>query len=87
MRIAVFESTPNPNALKCVLAEPQIDGVRSYRAREEAEGDPLGEALFGIDGVVGVLIHTEFVTLSKSATAKWGPIRRAAARTIESSRT
>lgn len=43
-------------------------------SRAAADGKPLAEALFGIDGVVGVFATADFVTVSKSADAAWDAI-------------
>lgn len=75
--VICFETTPNPNALKCVTtARP--GAIRSYFNAEQAEdaGDALACALFAIEGVQTVLIHTEFVTVCKRADAKWIGIKR-----------
>ncbi len=74
-RVERFEDTPNPNAIKCVVSPSPTDKPRSYFNASAAEGDPLATALFGIDGVTNVLIHTGFVTVSKTPSARWSTIR------------
>ena len=72
-----FETTPNPNALKCPL-EPDADRLpRSYFNADQARdaGDRLAIDLFGVPGVSNVLIHTGFVTVGKAPGASWGPIK------------
>ncbi|MEM7621770.1 MAG: NifU N-terminal domain-containing protein, partial [Planctomycetota bacterium] len=82
-RVTRFESTPNPNALKC-LVEPSPGPVpRSYRAADEAAGDDVAEALFEIPGVTSMLIHEEFITVVKSPAARWKPIRDAVKSTLK----
>lgn len=77
-----FETTPNPNAIKCVLdgklatAAPGAGGVggmtsRSFRSAQDAAADPLAAALFAIPGVVGVLIGPGWVTVNKAADGAW----------------
>ncbi|MFG0283781.1 MAG: NifU N-terminal domain-containing protein [Phycisphaerales bacterium JB039] len=83
LHIVSFEPTPNPNALKLLVEPDAGDRPRSYFSPAEAAGDPLAEALFGIDGVTNVLIHTRFITLCKAPEAPWGPIRRAAREVLE----
>lgn len=71
------DSTPNPNALKFVL-EPSPGAVpRSYRTPPAPGTDPLAEALFALPGVVNLLIHDGWMTVSKSANAAWPELRRA----------
>jgi len=70
-----FETTPNPNAVKCVRDEPIIEGIRSYRTPEEADCE-LSRAVFAIEGVTSLLINTTWMTVNKSADASWAPIKR-----------
>lgn len=71
-----FETTPNPNAIKCVLAVPRAGGIVSAGRAEEAGGDVQALALLAIPGVTRVLMHTAFVTVSKEPGADWGAIKR-----------
>lgn len=71
-----FESTPNPNALKCVLDTPRTGPIISAGKAEEAGGDPQAVALLAISGVTRVLLHTAFVTVCKDPAADWGAIKR-----------
>ena len=38
--ITEFESTPNPNAVKCWLDRPISEGPRSFLNAQMAQGDP-----------------------------------------------
>lgn len=71
-----FESTPNPNAVKCVLDGPRAGGIVSAGSVDEAGGDAQAVALLGIPGVTRVLMHVSFVTVCKEPGAEWGPIKR-----------
>ena len=77
-----FHNTPNPNALKCVLDRSMGDGMRSYFNAGQAAGDAVASRLFAIDGVTNVLIHGDWLTVSKRADAAWGPIRTAVERVL-----
>lgn len=96
VRVIGFESTPNPNALKCLIEgdasgrdveghAPSIrDGpARSYRSVEEATGDGLAEALFALDGVTNVLVMSGWVTVCKRADAAWKTLKPKLKRVIE----
>ena len=72
-----FRDTPNPNAVKCVLDRSMGEGMRSYFNAAQAAGDPVASRLFAIEGVTNVLIHGDWLTVSKRPEAAWGPIRRA----------
>ena len=68
-----FEGTPNPNAMKFMLSCVSVEkGSLSFNSAEEAAGNPLGERLFAIPGVIGVFAVADFVTVTKDATAGWG---------------
>jgi hypothetical protein len=90
MRVTGFESTPNPNAIKCVVAgavaaagvggEPAI---RSYRSATEAGADTLAVALFGIDGVANILIASGWITVGRQPDAEWKSMKPKIKRVIE----
>jgi hypothetical protein len=86
-RITEFQTTPNPNALKCVLdrklaSPPQPPPPRSYFNAEQAKGDRLAEALFAISGVRNLLIQAGWITVSKAADSDWKPIKAAVERVL-----
>ncbi|MFG0315433.1 MAG: NifU N-terminal domain-containing protein [Phycisphaerales bacterium] len=70
--ITKIETTPNPRARKLIV-EPAPGSIRSYFKAADAQGDPMGEALFGVEGVTNVLIHTGFVSVCIAPDAKWKP--------------
>lgn len=82
-RITSFESTPNPNALKCLVEPSPASVPRSYFKPEQAAGDPLAEALFAIEGVTNVLIHTTFITVCKRPDARWPAIKKGVERALD----
>ncbi len=77
------ERTPNPNSLKWVLAKPILPqgSCASFESSPDPVVSQLAAMLFAIEGVVGVLIADQFVTVSKSDTLDWpriaGPISNA----------
>ncbi|MAO23104.1 MAG: hypothetical protein CMJ35_15120 [Phycisphaerae bacterium] len=68
--IKQVETTPNPRARKLIV-EPAPGSIRSFFKPDDAQGDPLGEALFGIEGVTNVLIHTAFISVSIAPDQNW----------------
>jgi hypothetical protein len=74
-----FHETPNPNALKCVPASALAcmaavgNTPRSYAAAPSH--DPFAAALFGIDGVVNVLITPQWFTVGKAPKANWKQLK------------
>ncbi len=83
--VTEFVTTPNPNAVKCVLdRSPAPDGPRSYVRAEDASGDPLGAALMAIPGVRNVLIHDGWVSVGKAPDAEWKGVKAAVKRVLGS---
>jgi len=78
-----FESTPNPNALKCVTDGAIVDGIRSYRSPEDAD-DALSRAVFAVPGATSVLINNNWMTVNKSPGASWETIRPAVEEILDS---
>lgn len=78
MKILGVESTPNPDAVKLLLATPQTGGIRSYRPGEQAGDDALARDLLALRGVRGVLIHERFITLTREPGTDWTELRKGA---------
>jgi len=74
-----FEPTPNPHALKCILARPLpvADGTTlPFRSAESAASDPVAARLFAVPGVTGLLLSTTWLTVNKAAGASWPEVKR-----------
>jgi Fe-S cluster biogenesis protein NfuA len=67
------ERTPNPNSLKWVLSQTLLEPGRSAHFEQPvAEGiSPLAARLFAVDGVVGVFLAANFVTVTKREDVEW----------------
>lgn len=60
------EATPNPATLKFVPGRPVLGGgTADFRSRGEADKSPLAERLFDIDGVKGVFLGSDFISVTK----------------------
>lgn len=70
------QPTPNPNSLKITYDDvPFIEnGMESFTSAAEAADHPLGRRLFAIDGVAGVFVLPQFLTLTKTPDARWNQI-------------
>lgn len=77
-RIVEFQTTPNPNALKCILDTPLPEPIRSFRTAESAAGDAVAEALFAVPGVQGVLLSGGWLTINKAPDASWPGVKKGA---------
>lgn len=71
-----FESTPNPNALKCWLNRPISDRPRSFLNAKMAREDPIADALFQRAGATTVLFNGEWITINKSPDDSWTTVKR-----------
>jgi Fe-S cluster biogenesis protein NfuA len=71
------EATPNPATLKFIPGRTVMDrGTLDFRSRSEAATSPLAERLFDIEGVEGVFLGYDFVTITKT-DAEWQHLRPA----------
>lgn len=76
-KIKEIERTPNPDAMRFVLAEPLTNGVtRSFENIGEADGDELAKALFKIDHVINVYYVDRYVTVTQDGNAVWSELLR-----------
>lgn len=78
------QGTPNPNAAKFVLGRSLLgDEGRTYFDAAAAEGNPLAERLFDVEGVRALFMVDNFITVTKADGASWDelvePIRVAIA--------
>lgn len=65
------EATPNPATLKFLPGKPVLPGgTRDYRSAEEAADSPLAQRLFAVQGVAGVFLGQDFVTVTRQG-AEW----------------
>jgi Fe-S cluster biogenesis protein NfuA len=72
------EQTPNPATLKVLPGRPVIEGgVVDFTAPERAESSPLGRRVFGVDGVTGVFLGSDFITVTKAARQDWYVLKAA----------
>jgi Fe-S cluster biogenesis protein NfuA len=63
------EATPNPETLKFLPGKTVMErGVVDFRDAEEAGKSPLARRLFAVDGVTGVFLGYDFISVSKDAT-------------------
>jgi Fe-S cluster biogenesis protein NfuA len=71
------EATPNPATLKFIPGKTVLaSGTLDFRSAEEAEHSPLALRLFGIDGVSGVFLGPDFISVTKDK-AEWQHIKPA----------
>ena len=72
------EATPNPATLKFVPGREVLgDGTVDYRDRSEAGMSPLARRLFDVDGVGGVFLGSDFISVTKGDAVEWQHIKPA----------
>lgn len=71
------EPTPNPDTLKFIPGQPVVGqvGPFDYTSAETATASPLASALFEIEGVKGVFLGSDFLSISKEIEGDWRHIR------------
>ncbi|HYD63903.1 NifU family protein [Azospirillum sp.] len=66
------EQTPNPATLKFLPGREVLGhGTADFTSREAAARSPLAERLFEIDGVAGVFLGADFITITKDGSKEW----------------
>ncbi len=71
------EATPNPATLKFLPGRDVLEGEpRDFRSADAAAISPLAMGLFGISGVTGVFLGSDFISVTKDET-NWAHIKPA----------
>ncbi len=72
------EATPNPATLKFLPGQTVMQsGSADFPTAEGAASSPLAARIFGVQGIVGVFLGTDFVSVSKNDTVDWAHIKPA----------
>lgn len=71
------EPTPNPATLKFLPGRTVLgDGTLELRSSEDARRSPLAQRLFEVNGVNGVFLGSDFITVTK-AGGEWAHLKPA----------
>ncbi len=71
------EATPNPASLKFIPGRPVLaEGTADYRSKVDAAASPLAQRLFEVDGVEGVFLGTDFISVTKG-NVEWQHLKPA----------
>ncbi len=69
------ESTPNPATLKFLPGQKVLtSGAMDFPDAETAVASPLAQRLFEVEGVVGVFLGSDFITVTKS-NGEWAHLK------------
>lgn len=78
------EVTPNPHTLKFNVNKPLLEsGSLNYTDREKAKESLLASKLFESDQILGVMIGTNFITVTKAPAAQWHNLVESVTATIK----
>ncbi|VBB68847.1 NifU-like domain protein [invertebrate metagenome] len=77
------EPTPNPASMKFLLGRPVMTrGTADFPSLEMAHPSPLAQRLFEVDGVCGVFLGSNFVTVTKADNIDWFALKPAILATL-----
>ena len=69
------ESTPNPATMKFLPGRPVLQaGAADFPTKASAQKSPLAQRLFEVEGVSGVMLGQDFVTVTKT-DADWQQLK------------
>ncbi len=70
------EETPNPATLKFLPGrEVMAAGVADFTSVDAADRSPLAKNLFALDGVKGVFLGSDFITVTKADEKSWQTLK------------
>lgn len=70
------EATPNPASLKFLPGRTVMEqGTANFPDATQAHRSPLATRLFGIEGVSGVFLGDDFVTVTKAESRGWETLK------------
>lgn len=70
------EATPNPATLKFLPGQSVLDtGTADFPASDTAAKSPLATRVFAVEGVTGVFLGSDFVTVTKEDAIDWDVIK------------
>ena len=66
------EQTPNPATLKFLPGVTVLnEGTADFRSQEDAAMSPLAQRILAVQGVEGVFLTTDFITITKNEEKEW----------------
>lgn len=72
------ESTPNPATLKFLPGQDVLEvGTADFPTPDSAASSPLAQRIFAVEGVTGVFMGLDFVTVTKADATEWDHIKPA----------
>ncbi len=67
------ERTPNPATIRFLPGQTVVaDGTANFTTKDAAkQRSPLATRIFAVDGVTGVFLGADFITVTREADAEW----------------
>ncbi len=70
------EATPNPATIKFLPGQAVLErGTAEFKAGDDLQSSPLAERLFRLQGVSGVFLARDFVSISKAEDTDWSMLK------------
>jgi Fe-S cluster biogenesis protein NfuA len=70
------ESTPNPATLKFLPGQTVLEnGAVDFPTAQDCDASPLAKRIFAVNGVSGVFLGLDFVTVTKDDATEWDHIK------------
>lgn len=70
------EATPNPSTLKFLPGRGVMDrGTAQFEDADQAAQSPLAARLFTVEGVAGVFLGSDFISVTKGAAKGWDVLK------------
>ncbi|KIT17665.1 NifU family protein [Jannaschia aquimarina] len=70
------ETTPNPATLKFLPGQTVLDaGTADFPTADAGAQSPLARRIFAVDGVTGVFLGNDFVTVTKTDGTEWDHVK------------
>jgi Fe-S cluster biogenesis protein NfuA len=72
------ESTPNPATLKFLPGQTVLEtGTADFPSSDGAEASPLAARIFAVNGVKGVFLGNDFITVTRAEEMDWDHLKPA----------
>ncbi|MGB0498966.1 MAG: NifU family protein [Rubricella sp.] len=72
------EATPNPATLKFLPGQTVMSaGTADFPSADAAASSPLAQRIFAVEGVTGVFLGPDFVTVTKGEAIEWAHVKPA----------
>lgn len=79
----IVETTPNPATMKFLPGSSVMEtGTANYLSPDDAKDAPLVRQLFEIDGIAGVFLGADFISVAKKSAFDWQSLEPVVADTI-----